>query len=166
MPANSRFAIAVHILTLMARAGQEPLKSDEVAASVNTNPVVIRRILCALSKAGLVVSQTGASGGSRLALKPKEITLLEVYRAVDGGDVFALHRQPPNAKCPVGMNIEGALDRILHEVEQGVERVLEKITIEKVLRSIEPRARRTTAVNTTASARLENLRVEKKEREL
>lgn len=161
MPANSRFAIAVHILTLMARAGNEPLKSDEVAASVNTNPVVIRRILCALSKAGLVVSQTGASGGSRLAFKPGQITLLEVYRAVDAGDIFALHPQPPNAKCPVGMNIEGALDRILCEVEQGVEHVLEKITIEKVLKSIEPRAGRT-----TAGARLANRRVGKKEREL
>jgi Rrf2 family protein len=141
MPANSRFAIAVHILTLMARAGGEPLKSDEVACSVNTNPVVIRRILCALSKAGLVVSQTGATGGSRLALKPGQITLLEVYRAVDAGEIFAMHPQPPNAECPVGMNIEVALDRILEEVEQGVERVLEKITIEKVLKSIGPRAR-------------------------
>lgn len=161
MPANSRFAIAVHILTLMARAGDEPLKSDEVACSVNTNPVVIRRILCALSKAGLVVSQTGASGGSRLALKPSHITLLEVYRAVDAGEVFALHPQPPNAKCPVGMNIEGALDHILNEVEQGVERVLGKITIEKVLRSIEPRARRR-----AKGERSENRNSGKKEREL
>lgn len=141
MPSNSRFAIAVHVLTLLARAGDDPLKSDEVAASVNTNPVVIRRILCSLSKAGLVVSQTGAAGGSRLALSPGQITLLEVYRAVDGGDIFALHPQPPNRKCPVGMNIEGALDSILEEVEQGVERILEKITIEKVLKSIETRAR-------------------------
>jgi Rrf2 family protein len=162
MPANSRFAIAVHILTLLARAADEPLKSEEVACSVNTNAVVIRRILCALSKAGLVISQTGASGGSRLALNPKQITLLEVYRAVDAGDVFALHPQPPNAQCPIGMNIEGALDRILDEVEQGVERVLEKITIEKVLESIEPRAR----AKRTARARLGNRSVEKKEREL
>jgi Rrf2 family protein len=138
MPANSRFAIAVHILTLMASAGDEPLKSEEVACSVNTNPVVIRRILCALSRAGLVVSQTGAAGGSRLAVKPGQITLLEVYRAVDGGEIFVLHSQPPNAACPVGMNIEGALDRILDEVGKGVERVLEKITIEKVLKSIVP----------------------------
>jgi Rrf2 family protein len=141
MPANSRFAIAVHILTLMARAGDEPLKSDEVAASVNTNPVVIRRILCALSGAGLVISQTGATGGSRLALNPSQITLLEVYHAVDAGEIFAMHPQPPNAECPVGMNIEVALDRILEDVERGVERVLEKITIEKVLKSIEPRGR-------------------------
>ncbi len=152
MPANSRFAIAVHVLTLLARAADEPLKSDEVACSVNTNPVVIRRILCALSKAGLVVSQTGAAGGSRLALKPGRITLLAVYRAVDAGEIFALHPQPPNAKCPIGMNIEAALNLILDEVENGVERVLEKITIEKVLKSIEPQARskRARAARSTA----------------
>jgi Rrf2 family protein len=142
MPANSRFAIAVHVLTLLARAGDEPIKSDVVACSVNTNPVVIRRILCALSRAGLVTSQTGSAGGSRLALKPQQITLREVYRAVDAGEIFSLHPQPPNAKCPVGMNIEGALDKILDEVESGVERVLEKITIQNVLESIEPRASR------------------------
>jgi Rrf2 family protein len=156
MPANSRFAIAVHILTLMARAGDEPLKSDEVACSVNTNPVVIRRILCGLSKAGLVVSQTGASGGTRLARRPSEITLLEVYRAVDAGSIFAMHPQPPNAQCPVGMKIGDSLDQILSEVELGVERVLEKITIEKVLKSIEPRARAKRTRRQGEPAHLEN----------
>lgn len=164
MPANSRFAIAVHILTLMARSGDAPLKSDEVACSVNTNPVVIRRILCALSSAGLVVSQTGATGGSRLALAPKEITLLEVYRAVDAGEIFALHPQPPNMKCPVGMHIEGALETILEEVEHGIERVLEKITIEKVLRTVEPRVSRSSSP--ARGGRLSNQSVKKKEREL
>jgi Rrf2 family protein len=154
MPANSRFAIAVHILTLMAHVGDEPLKSDEVACSVNTNPVVIRRIMCALSKAGLVVSQTGAAGGTRLARKASQITLLEVYRAVDAGHLFAMHPQPPNAQCPIGMKIEGSLDGILNEVEQGVERVLEKITIEKVLKSIEPRSKRAKARTKRPSGKL------------
>ena len=138
MAANSRFAIAVHILTMMAWAGDEPVKSEQVACSVNTNPVVIRRILCALAKAGLVVSQTGAAGGTRLARKPGQITLLDIYRAVDAGDLFSLHRQPPNDECPVGMNIETVLEDILSEVGQSIERVLAKITIEKVLQAVEP----------------------------
>src|SRR5918998_268521 len=139
MAANSRFAIAVHVLTLMAWAGDEPLKSELVACSVNTNPVVIRRILCALAKAGLVVSQTGAAGGSRLMRKPSQITLLDIYRAVDAGCIFSLHRQPPNEECPVGVNIEAVLENILAEVDQSMERVLSKITIEKVLQAVEPR---------------------------
>lgn len=138
MAANSRFAIAVHVLTLMAWANDEPLKSELVACSVNTNPVVIRRILCALAKAGLVVSQTGAAGGSRLMRKPSQITLLDIYRAVDAGCIFSLHRQPPNEECPVGVNIEAVLENILAEVDQSMERVLAKITIEKVLQAVEP----------------------------
>jgi Rrf2 family protein len=142
MAANSRFAIAVHILTLMAWAKDEPLKSEYVACSVNTNPVVIRRILCALAKAGLVFSQTGAAGGSRLARKPGQITLLDIYRAVDAGASFSLHRQPPSEECPVGMNIENVLGNVLAEVDQAVEGALAKITIEKVLRAVEPRSSR------------------------
>ena len=56
MSTSSRFAVAVHILTLMAWSEDEPLKSEQVAESVNTNPVVIRRMLCELSEANLVVS--------------------------------------------------------------------------------------------------------------
>lgn len=142
MPSNSRFAIAVHILTMMAWAKDEPLKSEYVACSVNTNPVVIRRILCALQKARLVVSQTGAGGGSRLARKPGQITLLDIYRAVDAGASFSLHRQPPSDECPVGMNIENVLENILGEVDQAIEGALSKITIEKVLRAVGPRSSR------------------------
>jgi len=137
MSTSSRFSVAVHILTLMARADDEPIKSDQMAGSVNTNPVVIRRILCELARAELVTSQTGASGGSRLARKPSQISLLDIYRAVEGGCVFALHRQPPNRRCFVGSNIETVLGEILEEVNLAVERVLAKTTIEQVLQSIQ-----------------------------
>ncbi len=138
MSTSSRFAVAVHVLTLMAWSGDGPVKSEAVAASVNTNPVVIRRILCALARARLVTSQTGAAGGSRLARGPGQITLLDVYRAVEGGDIFSLHRQPPNQHCPVGVNIETVLEDVLSEVNSAVERVLAKITVENVLQRIRP----------------------------
>lgn len=141
MPTSSRFAVAVHILTLMAWAGDKPLKSEQVALSVNTNPVVIRRILCALAQAELVISQTGASGGSRLARPPGQITLLDIYRAVEGGDLFALHRQRPSRHCPIGMNIETVLEGVLEEVNLAVEQVLAKITVENILQRIRPCAR-------------------------
>lgn len=130
--------MAIHVLTLMARAGDEPLKSEQVASSVNTNPVVIRRLLCALARAELVTSQTGAAGGSKLARRPERITLLEVYRAIDAGDTFALHRQPPSRECFVGMNIEAVLAGVLDEVNTAVERALSKITIENVLERLQP----------------------------
>ncbi len=139
MPASSsRFAVAVHVLTLMAAAPDEPLKSEFVACSVNTNAVVIRRLLCALARAHLVTSQTGASGGSKLARSPGQITLLDVYRAVEAREVFALHRQPPKASCPVGGNIQTVLEDVLEDVEEAVEQALGKITIKKILENIRP----------------------------
>ena len=138
MPSSSRFAVAVHVLTLMARERSHPLKSEQVAASVNTNPVVIRRILRALSRARLVTSQTGAAGGSKLALSPARITLLDVYEAIEAGEIFSLHRQPPSRQCFVGMNIETVLGGVLEEVSASVERVLSKITIADVLERLEP----------------------------
>lgn len=138
MPKSSRFAVAVHVMTLLSRAGEEPLKSDSVAGSVNTNPVVIRRILCALSRAGLVTSQTGAAGGTRLARPSTEITLRDVYRAVEPREIFGLHRQPPNRDCPVGMNIEAVLQDILARVDNAVDEVLAGMTLEDVRRMVNP----------------------------
>jgi Rrf2 family protein len=138
MSTSSRFAVAVHVLTLMAWSDEEPLKSEQVAESVNTNPVVIRRMLCELAEAGLVVSQTGSLGGSRLASDPAKTTLLDIYQALECRGVFSLHRQPPSRDCPVGVNIETVLGDVLQEVDSAVERVLEKITINDVVQRLKP----------------------------
>ena len=122
----------------MAWSGEEPLKSEQVAESVNTNPVVIRRMLCELAEAGLVVSQTGSLGGSRLASDPGKTTLLDIYQALECGGVFSLHRQPPSRDCPVGVNIETVLGDVLLEVDSAVEAVLAKITIRDVVQRLKP----------------------------
>jgi len=122
----------------MAWSEDEPLKSEQVAESVNTNPVVIRRMLCELAQAGLVISQTGAMGGSRLARKAGSITLLDVYKALEVPGVFSLHRQPPSRRCPVGVNIETVLGNVLDEVDSAVEKVLADITITDLVRRLKP----------------------------
>jgi Rrf2 family protein len=138
MSTNSRFAVAVHVLSLMAWSGEEPLKSEQVAESVNTNPVVIRRMLLDLAQAGLVVSQTGSMGGSRLTTDPAKTTLLDVYQALECRGVFSLHRQPPSRDCPVGVNIETVLGEVLQEVDSAVEQVLKNITIDDVVQRLKP----------------------------
>jgi Rrf2 family protein len=140
MSTSSRFAVAVHVLTLMAWSEDEPLKSEQLAESVNTNPVVIRRMLCELSEANLVVSQTGSMGGSRLSRKPAGITLLDVYHAVECPGVFSLHRQPASRQCPVGMNIEAVLGAVFEETNSAVEHVLAKISIKDVMLRLKPGA--------------------------
>jgi Rrf2 family protein len=88
MAANTRFATGVHALVLLAADPSAPQTSEDVARKLNTNPVVVRRVFALLQGAGLVRSQKGPNGGSRLARPAKEITLSDIYTALDGGDVF------------------------------------------------------------------------------
>lgn len=137
MAANSQFAIAVHILTVLAKAGEgNNVKSDYVAASVGTNPVVIRRILGDLNLSNLVVSQTGASGGTRLAKCPKLINLAEVHKAISCGNTFALHRQT-NDDCSIGKNIQCVLEKLQVEINDVVEAKLAQFSLQDILRAVE-----------------------------
>lgn len=137
MAANSQFSMAVHVLSMLAGSKDENLKSDLLACSVNTNAVVIRRLLGQLNHANLVVSQTGANGGSRLARCPKEINLAEIYKAVNCGEVFALHAKAPSRDCPVGKNIEAVLGCLQKEMDKGIEEKLSRYTLQNVFEMIE-----------------------------
>jgi DNA-binding IscR family transcriptional regulator len=137
MAANSQFSIAIHILAMLAQSGEENVKSECLAGSVNTNAVVIRRLLGHLNEADLVVSQTGAAGGTRLAKQPGEITLDSVYKAVNCGEVFALHPNTPSQDCPVGKNIEAVLCCIQKEIDRGVEARLSQYTLQDVMGMVE-----------------------------
>ncbi len=139
MARNCRFAVAVHIATILALHRESPATSDWIAGSVNTNPVVVRRILSALAKAGLVTSQRGISGGSALAKEPRNISLLDLYRAVDEQEAQALHHQPPNPHCPVGAHILPVLTDILAQAEAAKERELARVTVGEVLAAIQGR---------------------------
>jgi Rrf2 family protein len=134
---NSRFSIAVHVLSMLSKCCDENMKSDHIAESVNTNPVVIRRLLAQLRDAGLVVSQSGACGGTQLARKAKDINLLDVYRAVSSGELFELHRQKPNPNCPVGGNIEQVLFTLQINVNKAIDKELAKYNLQDVIRSVE-----------------------------
>ncbi|WP_030800779.1 Rrf2 family transcriptional regulator [Streptomyces sp. NRRL S-337] len=137
MAANSRLTVAVHVLVWMALVqgrGRDLVTSEQAADSVNTNPVVIRRSLGALRRAGLVEVRHGAGAGWRLAREPDRITLLEVYQAVEDEALFGLHRSEPNPRCPVGAGIRPALQRAYGEVEEAARKALGRTTIGDMLR--------------------------------
>ena len=137
MAANSRLTIAVHALAWMAlaqRRGRDFLTSDQIAASVNTNPVIIRRSLGDLLHAGLVEVRHGAGAGWTLARAPETMTVLDVYNAVEREPLFAMHRSEPNLECPVGRGIRPALGRVYDGAEQALRRELERTSIADVLR--------------------------------
>lgn len=137
MAANSQFSMAVHVLAMLAKSGEDKIKSEYVAGSVNTNAVVIRRLLGQLNQANLVISQTGAAGGTRLARCPNEITLAEIYKAVSCGEVFALHGKSPNQDCPIGKNIEAVLCNLQKEIDKTVGQKLSQYTLQSVIEMVE-----------------------------
>ncbi|MFX1734102.1 Rrf2 family transcriptional regulator [Paraburkholderia sp. A1RI_3L] len=129
MNTSSRFAFAVHVLALLAQQEGVPLSSEIIAGSVNTNPALIRRLLTMLAQAGLTTSQLGAGGGALLARAPEDITLLEVYRAVEDPQLFGLHREEPNPACMVGRNIQQVLRGIMDDAQRAMEASLATRTV-------------------------------------
>jgi DNA-binding IscR family transcriptional regulator len=137
MAANSRLTIAVHALAWMAlaqRQGRDRMTSDQVAESVNTNPVIIRRSLGDLRRAGLVAVRHGPGPAWSLARAAEAISLSDVYDAVEREPLFALHHTEPNLECPVGNGIRPALGLVYGELEQAMRRELERTSIADVLR--------------------------------
>ena len=131
MQISSRFTIAVHIFACITAFEKDyKLTSDFLAGSVNVNPVIIRRILQQLKAANLITVSRG-SGGASIVKPLSEITLLDVYNAVncvENGNLFHFHENP-NPECPVGRNIHRSLDDKLHRIQQAMENEVCKITI-------------------------------------
>ncbi|GIE81877.1 Rrf2 family transcriptional regulator [Actinoplanes philippinensis] len=139
MAANSRVTIAAHALAwleLARQRGRPWLTSDEVAASVKTNPVILRRSLGDLHKAGLVRSRRGAGAGFSLARPAEEITMLDVWNAVSPEPLLALHRTEPNQECPVGAGIKPALTDTYDEATEAFRAALARRTIAGILEKI------------------------------
>ena len=132
MTGNSRFAVSLHILAYLVYRTGRAVASAEIASSVDTNPVVIRRLLSALVKARLVRTQKGASGGFSLASTPENISLLDVYRAVEPQPDHGLRHFAPNHKCPVGAKIESILQGIFFKAQAGMEAELGHVTLAQV----------------------------------
>ena len=134
--ASCRFAFAVHILAVLAYKGGLGVNSDLLGKSVNTNAVVVRRILSELRRAGLVVTQKGAGGGAKLSRPPEEISLAEIYRAVEHGPSFSMHPHPPNPRCPVGRKIEAVLTEVFATAKAALAHALDQRTLAEVLETV------------------------------
>jgi DNA-binding IscR family transcriptional regulator len=136
MSTNNRMSLAVHVLTWIAfdRRGsdKEVGTSQRIATSVNTNPVVIRRSLIDLREAGLV--ESSRTRGWTLTRDASKITLLDVYNAVGGGEIFGMHASPPDAECYVGYGIQPVLTRVYERATAALCESLATTTIADILR--------------------------------
>ncbi|GGE02375.1 Rrf2 family transcriptional regulator [Paenibacillus nasutitermitis] len=131
---SARFSVAIHILSMLSIGKNTICTSELVASSVKTNPVVIRRVTGMLKKAGFVNVNLGY-GGTTLLKPIDQITLLDVYRAVDvmkEGQLFQIHENT-ELSCIVGANIQNVLSIIFKKVEISMEDVLASFTIQDVV---------------------------------
>jgi Rrf2 family protein len=132
MPVNTQFSIAIHVMAALACGCDKNLTSGDLAASVNTSPSFVRRVLSKLSKAGLVETTTGKAGKTWLARDPKRISLLDIYQAVDAPAAFAIHDYAEQKACPVSCHIKAALDKALAKTQKAMEASLEKTSLAQV----------------------------------
>jgi Rrf2 family protein len=138
MAVNTQFAIATHIMASLGYAAGGEVHSAEIAGSVNTSASFVRRILARLSKAGLVQTSTGKGGACWLARSPRDISLLEIYCAVDAPKAFAIHQYPAEKRCTVSCGIKLVLEQVLAETQQAFEQRLRRISLAQVVSELRP----------------------------
>lgn len=134
MLSSCRFVVAIHALSVLARsAGRGPVCSSTIASSVHTNPVVIRRLMSELERAKIIKSTAGRTGGFELARSAPQVTLADVYAAVEDETVFRMHKTDPNADCPVAAKLQSVLSKPLKSAEDAMYAALGKTTLEDVV---------------------------------
>ncbi|ASR47427.1 Rrf2 family transcriptional regulator [Paenibacillus kribbensis] len=138
MSVSSRFYIGIHILSLLEINKEGNNSSEMIADSVNTHPVMIRKIMGMLKKSGLV-NVTHGKAGAKLARNLSEITLFDVYKAVNAVNDNTLFniQEKPNPDCPVGKNLQVTIEPIFSLAQRALEKVLEQVTLQDIVADLD-----------------------------
>jgi Rrf2 family protein len=137
MLSSSRFVVAVHAMAILAREPDgRPVCSALIAKSVHTNPVVIRRLMSALEKSGLVQSVAGRSGGFVLSRSGADISLGDIYCAVEDNTVFRMHKTDADDDCPVAAQMGEVLQPFLKSAETALTGALGQTSLNQVVAGI------------------------------
>jgi Rrf2 family protein len=135
-----QFTVAAHIMAALAYHHGQEISSATLADSVNADPTFVRKSLSKLSKAGLVVTKRGKSGATVLARPPRQITLLDIYRASGAPPAFAIHSYPADKRCPVSCNLKECMAGVLSQAQDSFERSLAKMTLANLVGQIQEKA--------------------------
>jgi Rrf2 family protein len=135
-----QFTVAAHIMAALGYKHGEEISSSTLAESVKADPSFVRKSLSKLSKAGLVVTKRGKSGASVLARSPRQITLLDIYRASAAPPAFAIHSYPVEKRCPVSCRLKECMSGLLSQAQNSFERSLAKTTLADLVGQIRLKA--------------------------
>lgn len=145
MKRDGKLSLALHALGHMAAAeagaqgGTQPLRSEDMAAHLSTNAVVVRRVLGRLREAGIVSSEKGHAGGWRLARDPSTVTVAEVHEAL--GEGLLAHRLAGDGgptTCVIERALHEAVDAALRDAEALLARRLALVTVADLARGMVP----------------------------
>lgn len=136
MKVSTKFSDSIHILAFInIYQGKIPLTSDNIASSIETSPVVVRRLMSQLKKAGLINTVHGAAD-PQLAKDPQQISLYDVFLAVEGNVHLFTIDEKTNPQCIVGGNIQETLNEFYQQAEVAAEAKLAATSIQDVIDTI------------------------------
>lgn len=127
---SGKFAISIHILTLLTKFPNDYLSSEFIAGSINLNPVLVRKEIANLKAHQIVESKEGKNGGAKLSKAASNITLKEIFEMTFENIGLGYAKNQPNPDCPVGKKINQNLDALYVEMNQKVCEQLENISLE------------------------------------
>ncbi|MCO5221930.1 MAG: Rrf2 family transcriptional regulator [Thermomicrobiales bacterium] len=137
MQRNSRFAVGVHAtaLALIAQTQRKgkPVTSNAIAAMVGVHPVHVRRVLGTLREAGLVESQPGPLGGWELSRQPSEISLYDIYLALEPELPFEMPARAPEACCRFAPDLPQVLADVMDDAKRALQQHLSSVTLEQIV---------------------------------
>ena len=136
---NQQFAFAVHIMTALAFSPGEVISSETLAASVNTNPVVVRRLLLALRRARLIDTFTGKRGGARLRKNARQISLVDIYDAIEPRPVVPINERRVLKKCHVSCHMKSLMTHVAESTEDAIRTHLRRTSLADLVRKVPAR---------------------------
>jgi DNA-binding IscR family transcriptional regulator len=139
MKRNGQFSVALHCLVHLIEPGGQPARSEDLARCIETNSVVVRRVMGRLRDAGLVESARGHGGGWTLRAELEPTTLAIIHRALGSPSMLAIALPDPGSSCLVEQSVAHALGGVLQIAERAVDQALATVTLADFARDIASR---------------------------
>lgn len=134
---DQRFAVAVHAMCVLSYHSPELSNASFVGDSISVNPLIAKRIIGSMVKAGLAEAVLGARGGYRLARSADQVSLWDIYHAVQGNGPFRSRYGMPESNCDEGRAIDRVVFDLYEDLDQEIERRLSQITLAQILLAAE-----------------------------
>ncbi|MBD3582535.1 Rrf2 family transcriptional regulator [Flavobacterium selenitireducens] len=126
---SGKFAITLHILTLLSKHKDEFLSSESIATSLNMNPVLVRKEIANLKRNNVVESREGKNGGTRLLAAAENITLDDIFKMTFDHVTLGYAKNEPNPNCPVGKSINNNLNNLYDDLNNNISKQLSEVSL-------------------------------------